>query len=160
MVLQPNGKIIVAGYTKPGKFNEFAIFRLDKQGLLDPSFDWDGIKLMQIGVDNSFCESLALDENGNILVAGHASTQRGKPGYDFIVTRLDGSGEVDKNFGQNGYAKIDLGGSEYASSLKLQADGNMILLGSSHSRMLVLRLTESGKVDKSFAEKWPSIYEK
>ena len=36
MVLQPDGKIIVAGYTKPGKFNEFAIFRLDDQGLLGP----------------------------------------------------------------------------------------------------------------------------
>ena len=59
-----------------------------------------------------------------------------------------------KKFGQNGYAKIDLGGSEYASSLKLQDDGNMILLGSSHSRMLVLRTYRKREImDKSFGEK-------
>ena len=160
MVLQRDGKIIVAGYTKPGKFNEFAIFRLDTQGLLDPSFDWDGIKLMQVGVENSFCEGLALDEKGNILVAGHASTQRGKPGYDFIVTRLHGSGYIDQSFGQNGFAKIDLGGSEYASSLEIQSDGNLILLGSSHARLVAIRLTDGGKIDHSFGEKGMALMQK
>ena len=42
LVLQPDGKLVVAGFTDVIDFGEFALARLLPNGTLDPTFDGDG----------------------------------------------------------------------------------------------------------------------
>ena len=76
MLIQPDGKIVVAGDGGPG--SHLAVARMNPDGTADTSFDLDG----QIGIDfGSFLDgaaAAALQADGKIVVVGHtyAATQR------------------------------------------------------------------------------------
>ena len=157
LVIQEDGHIVVAGYSKPDKFHQFALFRIDPQGQLDPAFDIDGVKFLHFGLDNDFCESIALQNDGKIIVAGHARMNRVQYGLDFVVARLFPSGNLDQSFGTRGFTTLDLGGAEYARNLCLQPDGNIILAGTSNYEITAVRLSDEGNLDYSFGNKGRQI---
>lgn len=157
MVIEEDGSVVAAGYSKPDKFHQFALFKIDPQGELDPSFDLDGVKFLHFGLDNDFCESLALQPDGKILVAGHARMNRVQYGLDFVVARLFPSGNLDGSFGSRGYTTLDLGGAEYAKHLGVQPDGNIILAGTSNYEITAVRLSDEGNLDYSFGKKGRQI---
>ncbi|MEL6251226.1 MAG: hypothetical protein AAFR87_04365 [Bacteroidota bacterium] len=152
LLVQEDGKILVCGYTKPERFTKFAVFRLDSDGNPDPRFDGDGIKIMDIGVENGFCEGMALDKDQNILLMGHTRRNQYARGFDFVVIKLFPNGMFDRGYGNDGsgISYIDLGGTEYATGMHIQQDGNLLLMGTSNHKVTVVRINELGKLDKSF----------
>jgi uncharacterized delta-60 repeat protein len=81
-VLQPDGKIVVAGYTQADEL--VAIARLQANGSLDPAFGSGGKATVNFGTA-TFGNAVARQRNGRIVVAGQKTG-----GDDFAVARLLG----------------------------------------------------------------------
>ena len=128
MVLQPDGKILVAGNTRARGDLDFAVVRLrSPQGTLDPSFgaDGHGAAVIDLGGDNEGTE-MALQANGKILVAGTATT---KGELDPAVIRLQPNGTLDTSFGDGGERVIEMPGSQAVSGLAIAPDGKVVVVG-------------------------------
>ena len=81
-VLQPDGKIVVAGSTQADE--DVAIARLNANGSPDTTFGAAGKATVDFGVA-TFGFAVALQPNGRIVVAGQRTA-----GNDFAVARLLG----------------------------------------------------------------------
>ena len=81
-VLQPDGKIVVGGYTQADE--EVAVARLNPNGSPDATFGSAGKATVDFGVA-TFGNAVALQPNGRIVVAGQRTG-----GDDFAMARLLG----------------------------------------------------------------------
>ncbi len=140
VVQLPNGKLIVVGNAEVAdEDTDIAVTRLNVDGSRDTSFDADGRVTFSFGLDPAFREeiasSVALDADGNILVAGGA--EKGAVGAnDFAIARLTPNGALDPNFGGDGLVTVafDLGGSLEDTALELivAPDGSIFVTGGVH----------------------------
>ena len=86
MALQPDGKIVVAGYTTAGGTHDFAVARFNSNGTLDTSFGSGGKSIASLGgQDDAY--AVALQSDGKIVLAGYTSAGNGN---DFAVARFIG----------------------------------------------------------------------
>ena len=78
VAIQPDGKIVVAGYTTNGATGyDAAVYRLKANGSLDKSFGGDGKVTIDSG-GNEYANAVVIQPDGKIVVAGsttNASTQ-------------------------------------------------------------------------------------
>jgi uncharacterized delta-60 repeat protein len=81
-VLQPDGKIVIAGYTQASE--DVAVARLNANGSPDATFGVGGKATVDFGVA-TFGFAVARAPNGRIVVAGQKTG-----GDDFAVARLRG----------------------------------------------------------------------
>ncbi len=155
VALQADGKIVVAGLSDNGKDADVLVLRYNTNGLLDTTFDTDGVVTYDGGGwDHGF--AVALQDDGKIVVAG--LSDNGTDG-DVLVLRYDTNGSLDTGFGTNGVVTYDSGSDEggIGGAVALQADGR-IVVASSASRsdngtvidVLVLRYTTKGLLDTGF----------
>ena len=79
---QPDGKLVIAGYTQDGE--DVAVARLNTNGSLDATFGTGGKATVEFGAA-TFGNAVALVPNGRIVVAGQKTG-----GDDFAVARLRG----------------------------------------------------------------------
>ena len=84
MVLQPDGKIVAAGYS----FNttiDMLLMRYNNNGSLDPSFDGDGILLTDFGSTADGAYSVLIQPDGKIIIGGLSGIN---PNYEFALARF------------------------------------------------------------------------
>jgi uncharacterized delta-60 repeat protein len=80
--IQSDGRIVVAGFGTPEEHADFAAVRLDPQGVLDTSYGVSGKRLLDFpGAGEDKALALALDADGNAILAGHSQ-------YNFAVARV------------------------------------------------------------------------
>ena len=85
MVIQPDGRIVVAGQ---GFRGGFSLVRYTADGNLDPGFAGGGIMRDELGTSGDFAESVALLPDGRIVVGGYAAVPDANGmarGTDFAV---------------------------------------------------------------------------
>ena len=82
VALQSNGKLVVAGATTTGSVQSMALMRLNADGALDTTFDFDGKKTIAFG-GSAIANAVALQADGKIVLAG---TDAG----DVAVARVTG----------------------------------------------------------------------
>ena len=87
VVVQADGKIIVAGEMWNGNNWDFALLRYRADGAVDTGFGTSGKVITAIGTGSDRGMGIALQSDGSILVAG--STVSGS-NMDFAVARYDG----------------------------------------------------------------------
>jgi uncharacterized delta-60 repeat protein len=154
VVVQSDGKIVLAGQSfQDGTGNDFALARLNSNGSLDSFFDFDGKKTIDFGSSNDQGTSLAVQANGQIVVAG--LSYQGPGGEDFAVARLNITGGLDTSFDGDGKKTIDFGSSlDSGNGVAVQADGKIVVAGTSQgatsSDIAVARLNNNGSLDTSF----------
>jgi uncharacterized delta-60 repeat protein len=104
MVLQPDGKIIVAGEAigTSTTHSDFAVARYTNSGNLDSTFGAGGKVLTNFFDYSSQAHSLALQSDRKIIVAGRADNDTG---YDFALARYQMDGSLDLTFGTYGKEK-------------------------------------------------------
>ena len=87
VAIDPYGNIVVEGNTKvAGNPGSVLVVRFTPNGTLDPTFGTGGIKIESPPPNNSFAaEGVALESNGNIIVAGSDS------GYPLLMRFFGGS---------------------------------------------------------------------
>lgn len=150
LAIQDNGKILVAGQTS---LAEFAIVCLDSSGIFDEAFGDDGIFILSGLPDSYFGSSVALTEEGNIILSGTVYTV--KDDYFIVLAGLNPKGKLLNTFGKNGMVLTPVGTDSYiAQSLALQEDGKIIVSGycsiTSGSDFITARYNRDGTIDQSF----------
>jgi uncharacterized delta-60 repeat protein len=140
VALQPDGKIVVAGWD--GNEDEFVLVRYLTDGALDTSFGGgDGIAstgLLSYG-------SIALMPDGSIMVASGDG--------DFILARFTSAGALDTSFGGgDGIIQADFGGNDYAYHVLRQSDGKLLLggQGDAPNDFALARFNADGTLDTGF----------
>jgi len=132
VALQPNGKIVVAGY-RSGAQSQFAIVRYNPNGSLDTSFNGTGRKAFSItsGFD-SWAKDVIVQSDGKIVVLG--DTLNASFGHDFALVRLNSGGGFDTSFSGDGKVIVDFGSVEWAYALARQpSDGRYVIGGTTNA---------------------------
>ncbi|WP_158290254.1 putative Ig domain-containing protein [Ramlibacter sp. WS9] len=107
VTVQPDGKIIVAGYSDNGSNYDFSLVRLNANGSLDSTFGGSpapGKAIIPVGSSYDYGYSVTVQPDGKIVMAG--SSMDGN--YDLSLVRLNADGTLDTSFG--GPATNTLGG--------------------------------------------------
>jgi uncharacterized delta-60 repeat protein len=152
VVVQPDGKILVAGFSHNGSNNDFAITRYNADGTLDTSFDGDGVVTLPIGAGADKANSITLQADGKILVAGQSSNGSND---DFAVIRLNADGSLDTGFDGDGIVTTAIGSSDDAAQgVIVQDDGKIVVVGRSNNGtnndFAVVRYNADGSLDTTF----------
>jgi uncharacterized delta-60 repeat protein len=153
IVLQPDGKMIVAGKTfSNATKNDFAVARYNTDGSLDSNFGTSGKVITDFVQENDEAYGVALQSDGKIVVAGISSS--GASTYDFAVVRYNPDGSLDSNFGSGGKVITDFAGdSDQGRALVIQSDGKIVVAGitlSGDSDFALVRYNSDGSIDTSF----------
>ncbi|MCE7923900.1 MAG: T9SS C-terminal target domain-containing protein [Haliscomenobacteraceae bacterium CHB4] len=125
-VLQPDGRIIAAGWAKMGATNDFALARFTADGAPDLTFGTAGKLTTDIGSGDDQAIAVALQPDGCIVAAGW--TFNGAD-LDFALVRYLPDGTADSSFGIAGKQTTDLGASDYITSVAVQPDGKIVVAG-------------------------------
>ena len=139
LAVQPDGKLIAAGWSNPGGF-DIAMARYNPDGSLDSSFDGDGVVVASaFRPAGTYADHVLVLRDGRILTGGAG------------LVRFNSDGSVDRSFGAGGRAATDLG----LVTPVVQPDGKIIAVGSTqasgqYSDFGVVRLTAGGRIDPTF----------
>jgi uncharacterized delta-60 repeat protein len=96
-------------------------------GALDTSFNTTGKVITAIGSDSDIAFALALQPDGNIVVAGYCVNGSNN---DFCLARYLASGALDPSFNSTGKVITAIGsGNDNAYALALQPDGKIVVAG-------------------------------
>ncbi|HSE96999.1 MAG TPA: S-layer homology domain-containing protein [Blastocatellia bacterium] len=153
VAIQPDGKIIVAGYVQVGPDdNDFVVVRYNTTGLIDSSFNNGGRIVTPFGPGKDEIAAIAIQADGKIVVAGTSDNGSNR---DFAVARYTSAGSPDTSFGLFGKQITQIGpGHDEASGMAIQADGKIVVVGHSTNGsdldIAVVRYTASGSPDNSF----------
>jgi len=142
VVVAPNGKILLGGFSGPEGGN-IQVARMTAKGALDATFGAGGIATVDFG-GTEFGEAMARQADGRILVAGRSSAGGG------VVARLRATGVLDPDFGSDGRVTLPGGGS--LNAVLVQPDRNIVVAGnaSGSATMTVTRLRPDGSLDATF----------
>jgi uncharacterized delta-60 repeat protein len=158
VAIQPDGKIVLAGFASFSNDTDFAFARLNADGTPDGSFSGDGKQTVGFDLGDAFDEEddvaggVALQSDGKIVAAGGAETAAGSV---FAIVRLNSDGTPDNSFNGNGKQTVDIGsrGSARARAVAIQTDGKIVAAGSTDfisAEFAVARLKTDGTLDNSF----------
>ena len=152
VALQPDGKIVVAGYCSNGTTYDFCLARYLASGTLDVSFNGSGTVITPIGVGDDYAISLALQPDGKIIVAGVCSNGANS---DFCLARYLANGTFDTSFNSTGKVITPIGSSDdYGYSVALQPDGKIVVAGycvsGANLDFCLARYLANGTLDTSF----------
>ncbi|MGV3661792.1 MAG: hypothetical protein ACO1TE_16520 [Prosthecobacter sp.] len=126
MALQPDGKVIVAGYYHNGTNYDFAMVRHLADGALDTAFGTNGVVKAPVGTGTDECYSVLVQADGGILLAGRAQMSGSS---HFTLLRHTSSGALDTSFGAGGVLFTPVGTSSAAYDMVEQPDGKLIVVG-------------------------------
>jgi uncharacterized delta-60 repeat protein len=150
MVLQPDSKIVVAGYSKVGNTYDFAVVRYNSNGSLDTAFDGDGMVTTAVNFSNDYGYAVALQPDGKIIVAG--SAVGGGLYNDFAAARYNPNGSLDTTFDGDGKVITSLAYNyDSGRAIAIQPDGKIVVAGDAGSSLFALvRYNANGDLDASF----------
>jgi uncharacterized delta-60 repeat protein len=155
-VLQPDGKLVIVGTSQTGGFltRNFALVRLLPDGVLDSSFDGDGIVISDFGGIESGYSVIVLGD-GRLVLAGSRGTELPNNIRDVALARYLPDGSLDTSFGSGGLALVDAAPSESAYQLIELPNGNLFIVGATYAQFaaldfLLVRLLPNGSLDTTF----------
>ena len=156
IALQPDGKIVTAGFDKNATEFEFALARYNADGSLDTSFGTGGGKVTTdfgSGIDVAW--AVAVQPDGKIVAAGYAFAT-GHP-YLIALARYNADGSLDTSFGSGGRVTTAISDRyDLAFAMTLQPDGKIVVVGETRGSTAtkydaaVVRYTPAGALDTTF----------
>lgn len=161
VVIQPDGKILVAGGAFPlfTFLGDFELARYNPNGTLDTSFGVGGIVTTSFPGQGSYAFALALQSDGKIIAAGTdfvAFSSDDSSNTDFGIARYNPDGSPDTTFGGGGQITTDFDGfNDDAFSILIQTDGKIIAAGSAKNPtnfydFALARYLSNGTIDTTF----------
>ena len=153
VVIQPNGRIVVAGSTSAGN-GDFALARYNADGSLDITFDGDGKLSTSLTTSSDSALDLAVQSDGRIVAAGNDGFANGNA----HIVRYNSDGTLDTSFDSDGKALVDFGGFERPNGgVAIQPDGRLMLSGTLTPNSTTFdgvvwaaRLNSDGALDTTF----------
>lgn len=155
VALQPDGRIVVAGYVSFGFDRDFLVARYHPDLTLDTSFNGTGWVATNFDYhDQAF--ALAIQTDGKIVVVGSAENSGASKRF-LAVARYLPDGSLDPTFVGGGAIRYDLTGGSAVEELfgvTLQRDGKIVGVGYHTSfgvpDILVTRFLKDGNWDNTF----------
>jgi uncharacterized delta-60 repeat protein len=155
LAIQGDGKIVVAGkwgfgggYGGFGK-GYFALLRFNADGSLDTSFGAGGRVATSFTGNSSSAAAVAIQRDGRIVVAG-----ADQDSHDFAVARYRSDGSLDTSFSSDGKLTTGNGGYERAEAVAIQADGRIVVAGTTtypdSDNFFLVRYRSDGSLDEDF----------
>ena len=152
LVVQPGGKIVVAGVTVAAAGSQLALARFTADGSLDDTFGMAGKVVTDFGSSLQTASDIGLDSTGEIIVAGEASD-------GFYLAKYGADGSPDAGFGTGGKITTAFNGTIGTNVRMNILPGNKIFLvgtlkttGSSNDQISVAfaRYSANGALDTTF----------
>lgn len=151
VMIQTDGKIVVAGFSFDFSTRVFAAVRFNTDGSLDNSFDNDGIVTTAIGANDDAAYAATLQSDGKIVLTGYSY---GVAKYDFALIRYNTDGSLDTTFDNDGKVTTSIGTAEDVPfALAIQPDGKIIAAGHSqnaYNNFALVRYNTDGSLDNTF----------
>lgn len=153
VAIQPDNKIVIAGYVADGLTPVKALLiRLNEDGTYDGTFGDNGV--WEGSPDPSYdvlTYSLALQEDGKILIAGSHDLNGDS---QFAVGRILPGGSMDVSFNPDGWVTKNIATTtiDIIHSITIQDDGKILLAGESNGQVAVWRINSDGTDDAAFAD--------
>jgi len=157
--IQPDGKIVLVGTAyDPNGSLDWALARVDEDGVLDPGFGTGGMVRQALPHCCNEGFDVVILASGKILVTGSDSPH-------LVVARYNSNGTLDSAFGVDpthnistvaGMVQTEVGTVSSARALALQSDGKILVGGSTRLaaggevQSVVVRYDEDGVLDTSF----------
>ncbi|MET0752995.1 MAG: hypothetical protein ABWZ66_06465 [Pyrinomonadaceae bacterium] len=140
VAIQPDGKIVAAGYTSDVNFSYYALARFNSNGSTDSSFDGDGKVTTFIGPQvlgsGGSASALAIQPDGRIVAAGGSYISNSSK---FTLVRYNANGSLNVPYGTGGIARF--GANEGAIyGMTLDSSGKAIVAGSVGGLFAVARI--------------------
>jgi uncharacterized delta-60 repeat protein len=158
LVVQPDGKLLVAGYAFGPGNSELLVMRLNANGSLDTTFGGTGIVRTPAGTSEDIANAMIRQPDGRIVVAGSAIAADGR--RDFALARFTTAGALDASFGSGGLVTTAVGPSDdIAYSLVLMPWGRLVAAGSARTStggsgtdLAVVAYNADGTLDRYFGD--------
>ena len=152
VALQGDGKIVVVGHSfNAGGQSCFTVLRYGADGNLDTSFGDSGKVTTTVAKDSN-ADSVAMQSDGKIVVAGNAFIDRNN--NDFGVVRYNANGTLDTTFNGTGKATADFGAHDLGHSVAVHGDGRIVVAGyttnESKKQCALACFKVNGNLDTSF----------
>lgn len=155
MKLQPDGKIVVAGFTLDGDDQSTALARFLPDGSPDNGFGNGGVASHNIDEfgDGEAAYSVAIQPDGKMVTGGVSSPSQFDT--DYTLVRFNADGSLDTGFGQGGVSTLPLPSSyDNIWHLLVQPDGKLLATGYTNyllgfTRSLA-RFNADGSMDTGF----------
>ena len=150
VAVQPDGKIVVAGWNEYGNF---LLARALPSGGVDVSFGANGYVTTDFDGQSDVAHAVVIQPDGKIVAAG---TSRVGGDNDFSVARYHPNGALDTSFSGDGKLTIGFGGDDGCHDAALQPDGKIVLVGEYwddwdiDQDYAVARLNPDGTFDSTF----------
>jgi uncharacterized delta-60 repeat protein len=154
--LQPDGKIVMAGYTEVNGFHKvIALVRYNVDGSLDTTFNSNGIVTTPVGNIDDHAYAIAIQNDGKIVVAGDTETGGVGVYTQFVIVRYNTDGSLDTTFNSDGIVKTSIGGiDDEANGIAIQEDGKIVVAGytdnGSDKDIALVRYNTDGSLDTTF----------
>jgi uncharacterized delta-60 repeat protein len=146
---------LAAGVVLAAALSSVAAAQTPSPGTLDVGFGEDGRVLTPVGPFHEVATSVAMDDQGRMVVAGYTYDETS--GEDFLVARYLADGTLDPDFGAAGVVVTPMGlgaANDRATAMLIQPDGRIVAVGETFAsgafRVAVVRYHPDGALDSSF----------
>jgi len=159
VVVQADGKIVVAGSVADEAGLNFSLVRFNRDGSLDASFNGDGSVTTRVTPGDDEILALGLLADGRIIAAGysHNGTDR-----DFALACYRPDGSLDPLFGQGGLVLTAVGNrNEEITALTIDGQDRITVAGTVEGTagpvLATARYDGDGELDPSYGESGLSL---
>jgi uncharacterized delta-60 repeat protein len=153
VAIQPDGKIVAAGFAFDEMYSDFALARYNPDGSLDESFGSGGKVTTDFYGQDDYGYSIVLQPDDKIIVGGQAGNC---PHSCLALARYNPDGSLDTSFEDDGKVTADVSSQhDLDYSMALQADGKIVIAGAawreySDTDFALVRYHPNGDVDLGF----------
>ena len=144
IVLQPDGKIVLAGSVYDPFTHVGMLLRYNADGSLDASFGAGGKVFTSFGGYDAFT-GLVMQGDGKLVAGGV-----GGPATTFVLARYNPDGSLDPSFGAGGKVVTDFASYSRLEHLAIQPDQKIVACGTVENRYGLARFNPNGTLDAAF----------
>jgi uncharacterized delta-60 repeat protein len=151
--IQPDGRIVVAGYgdnlASPTSATDIVLARYQTDGALDTTFGTGGLVVTHIPgpSGHDFAYDVALQPDGKIVAVGHKFEAHA----EMLAVRYLPDGSLDPSFGSSGIVRLTPATESFANNVAIQPDGAILVGGpTGPTGTTVARLQPNGSLDGTF----------
>ena len=158
-LIQPDGKILVAGSSSQNNRLNFSLLRFNPDGTLDSDFNNDGTVITSLSAGDDEALALGLLSDGRIVAAGYAHNGRDR---DLAMVCYRPDGQLDRTLGDEGVVLTSIGnGNEEITAMTVSPSDMITVAGSTDGTagriVVVARYTSQGEPDDGFGEQGVSL---
>jgi uncharacterized delta-60 repeat protein len=142
MVIQSDGKIVLAGTVSVSGIVKYRFIRLNEAGSLDASFGSGGSIIIERDNQSAvLLNDLILDQNDAIYATGNAA-------QILTVVKLNANGSLDISFSGDGI--LDIGAVDVGNKLIIDDEGLIYAIGREFNQIMLAVFNNSGQMQNNY----------